>query len=151
VPRDDRRELVELVAREAHAVFDVHEDESKRSAIRDLLPLFDECLNRTPSNMPPTSAFAALADDTRRAILARLAKGSLPAGEIAAAFDLSKPTISHHLKVLEGAGLVRSERRGTSIVYTLQSNALEDLARTLLDLGSLAGARLTHARGAKKT
>jgi DNA-binding transcriptional ArsR family regulator len=84
--------------------------------------------------MPPPSAFAALADDTRRAILAQLRHGSLPAGEIAAAFHLSKPTISHHLKVLEGAGLVRSERRGTSIVYTLQTNVLEDIARTLLDL-----------------
>lgn len=86
--------------------------------------------------MPPPepSVFSALADDTRRAILGQLRHGSLPAGEIAAHFHLSKPTISHHLKVLEAAGLVRSERRGTSIVYTLQTNVLEDLARTLLDL-----------------
>lgn len=87
------------------------------------------------------SPFAALADETRREILALLRKGSLPAGEIAAAFALSKPTISHHLKVLEGAGLVRSERRGTSIVYTLQSNVLEDLARGLLDLAAGLGTR----------
>jgi ArsR family transcriptional regulator len=86
--------------------------------------------------MPPPSAFTALADDTRRAILALLRKGSLPAGEIAAEFHLSKPTISHHLKVLEGSELVRSERRGTSIVYTLQTNVLEELARGLLDLTS---------------
>ncbi|MGZ3417588.1 MAG: autorepressor SdpR family transcription factor [Polyangiales bacterium] len=93
--------------------------------------------------MPPPepSAYAALADDTRRAILARLRHGSLPAGEIAAHFHLSKPTISHHLKVLEGAGLVRSERRGTSIVYTLQTNVLEDIARTLLDLVPMKGGR----------
>lgn len=84
--------------------------------------------------MPPPSAFTALSDETRREILALLKKGSLPAGEIAAAFQLSKPTISHHLKVLEGAELVRSERRGTSIVYTLQTNVLEELARELLDL-----------------
>lgn len=84
--------------------------------------------------MPPPSAFTALADETRREILALLRQGSLPAGEIAAAFQLSKPTISHHLKVLEGAELVRSERRGTSIVYTLQTNVLEELARGLLDL-----------------
>jgi DNA-binding transcriptional ArsR family regulator len=90
--------------------------------------------------------FAALADETRRAILALLSRGSLPAGEIAAAFELSKPTISHHLKVLESAGLVRSERRGTSIVYTLQSNVLEDLARGLLDLS----AGLGRARGRRK-
>jgi ArsR family transcriptional regulator, arsenate/arsenite/antimonite-responsive transcriptional repressor len=86
--------------------------------------------------MTAPSPFAALADETRREILALLREGSLPAGEIANAFHLSKPTISHHLKVLEGAGLVRSERRGTSIVYTLQSNVLEDLARGLYDLAS---------------
>lgn len=94
--------------------------------------------------MSSASAYAALADDTRRAILARLRHGSLPAGEIAAAFELSKPTISHHLKVLVAAGLVRSERRGTSIVYTLQSNVLEDLARGLLDLA--AGLRAPKAK-----
>jgi len=86
--------------------------------------------------MPPPSPFSALADQTRREILALLRKGSLPAGDIAAAFSLSKPTISHHLKVLESAGLVRSERRGTSIVYTLQTNALEELAHGLLELAS---------------
>lgn len=86
--------------------------------------------------MPPPSPFSALADETRREILALLRKGSLAAGDIAAAFDLSKPTISHHLKVLESAGLVRSERRGTSIVYTLQTNVLEELAHGLLDLAS---------------
>lgn len=80
------------------------------------------------------SPFAALADDTRRAILRLLRDGSRPAGAIAEAFDLSKPTISHHLKVLADAGLVRSERRGTSVVYTLQTNAVEELARGLLDL-----------------
>lgn len=82
------------------------------------------------------SPFAALADETRRAILGLLADGSLPAGAIADAFALSKPTISHHLKVLAEAGLVRSERRGTSIVYTLQTNAVEELARGLLDLAA---------------
>lgn len=91
--------------------------------------------------MQPPGAFTALADETRRRILALLQRGSLPAGEIAAEFQLSKPTISHHLKVLEGAELVRSERRGTSIVYTLQTNVLEELARGLLDLASTAGSR----------
>ncbi len=63
-----------------------------------------------------------------------LRAGSLTAGEIAEKFHLSKPTLSHHFRVLRAAGLVRAERRGTSIVYTLQSNALEDLAAELLDL-----------------
>ncbi len=80
------------------------------------------------------SAYAALADPTRRKILKLLRAGSLTAGEIAEKFHLSKPTLSHHFRVLRAAGLVRAERRGTSIVYTLQSNALEDLAAELLDL-----------------
>lgn len=82
------------------------------------------------------SPFVALADDTRRAILALLRGGSLSAGEIAERFRLSKPTLSHHFKVLRAAGLVRAERRGTSIVYTLQANALEELAAEILELGS---------------
>lgn len=79
-------------------------------------------------------SFEALGDPTRRAILKLLKKGSRTAGEIAEEFHLSKPTLSHHFKVLRAAGLVRSERRGTSIVYTLQSNVLEDLAAELLEL-----------------
>lgn len=81
-------------------------------------------------------AFAALADPTRRAILKVLRGGSRTAGEIAEAFDLSKPTLSHHFRILRSAGLVRAERRGTSVVYTLQSNVVEDVAAELLDLVS---------------
>ncbi len=93
------------------------------------------------------SPYAALNDPTRRGILKLLRGGSLPAGEIAAAFHQSAPTISHHLKVLERAGLVRSERRGTSIVYALQANVLEEIASELLDMA--AGlARSTSKKGA---
>ena len=90
--------------------------------------------------------FQALADPTRRAILRLLRKGSRTAGEIAAEFDLSKPTLSHHFRVLESAGLVRSERRGTSVVYALQSNVLEDLAAELLDLSASLATRRRPAR-----
>jgi DNA-binding transcriptional ArsR family regulator len=83
-----------------------------------------------------TSAFAALADPTRRRILKMLRGGSRTAGQIAQAFHLTKPTLSHHFRVLRGAGLVRAERRGTSIVYTLQTNVLEDLAALLYELSS---------------
>lgn len=82
------------------------------------------------------SVFGALSDPTRRQILKVLRAGSLPAGEIAEAFHLSKPTLSHHFRILKAAGLVRSERRGTSIVYTLQSSVLEDLAAELIELAS---------------
>lgn len=85
-------------------------------------------------------AFQALADPTRRAILKLLRKGSRTAGDIAGEFSLTKPTLSHHFKVLEAAGLVRSERHGTSIYYTLQSNVLEDLAAELMGLASSLGA-----------
>ena len=58
-------------------------------------------------------AFAALADPTRRAILARLALGQATAGELGAPFALSQPAVSHHLKVLEAAGLIARGRDGT--------------------------------------
>jgi len=83
--------------------------------------------------------FQALADPTRRAILKLLRGGSRTAGEIAEAFQLSKPTLSHHFRVLEAAGLVRSERRGTFVVYTLQSSVIEDIAAELLELSSGLG------------
>jgi DNA-binding transcriptional ArsR family regulator len=94
------------------------------------------------------SPFEALGDPTRRAILKRLRGGSLTAGEIAETFHLTKPTLSHHFRVLEVAGLVRSERRGTRIVYTLQANVLEELAAELLELTE--GARALVARTRKK-
>ena len=59
-------------------------------------------------------ALLALADPTRRAILARLAKGEATVNEIAKPFDLTQPAVSHHLKVLEKAGLITRSRRGTS-------------------------------------
>jgi DNA-binding transcriptional ArsR family regulator len=92
------------------------------------------------------SAFSALGDPTRRKILKLLRGGSKNAGEIAEAFHLTKPTLSHHFRVLRGAGLVRAERRGTSIVYTLQTNVLEDLATELLELASGAVPRRAKGR-----
>ena len=56
--------------------------------------------------------FGALADATRRRILARLARGEATVGELAAPFDISRPAISKHLGVLERAGLVRRTRDG---------------------------------------
>ena len=58
---------------------------------------------------PLDATFAALADPTRRAIIARLATGSATVNELAEPFDISLPAISRHLKVLEGAGLIRRE------------------------------------------
>src|SRR3954447_6017809 len=82
------------------------------------------------------SAFSALGDPTRRRILKMLRAGSKTAGEIADAFHLTKPTLSHHFRVLRRAGLIRTERRDTSIVYTLQTSVLEDRATELYELAS---------------
>lgn len=59
-----------------------------------------------------SAAFQAMADPTRRAILARLASGEATAGELAAPFEMSLPAVSKHLKVLEGAGLLIRQREG---------------------------------------
>lgn len=88
------------------------------------------------SERDEASAFAALSDPTRRSILKMLRAGSKTAGELADAFSLSKPTVSHHFAVLRKAGLVRAEKRGTSVVYTLQTNVLEDLATEILELAA---------------
>jgi ArsR family transcriptional regulator len=63
--------------------------------------------------------FEALASLPRRKILAYLSDSNLTAGEIAARFDMSKPAISKHLQILENAGLIRGERDGQFIVYSL--------------------------------
>lgn len=72
--------------------------------------------------------FDALASAPRRRILAYLSEADLTAGEIAARFDMSKPSISKHLAVLENAGLVRSEKRGQFVHYAL---VRENLVNTL--------------------
>ena len=63
--------------------------------------------------------FAALASTPRRKILAYLAKTSLTAGEIADRFEMTKPSLSKHLKILEHAGLLKSEKRGQFVHYSL--------------------------------
>ncbi len=68
--------------------------------------------------------FEALANPTRRKILAYLAHTDLTAGEIAARFEMSKPAVSQHLSVLEAAGLVTSEKRGQFVHYSLAPDQL---------------------------
>jgi DNA-binding transcriptional ArsR family regulator len=64
----------------------------------------------TPPLDPLSATFAALADPTRRAILARLSEGEATVGELAQPFDISLPAISRHLKVLQSAGLISQGR-----------------------------------------
>jgi ArsR family transcriptional regulator len=84
--------------------------------------------------MKQQEVFKAMADPTRRAILKRLQGGALSAGEIGAEFDITPASLSHHFAVLKQADLVRTERRGQYIVYSLNSTVFEDLARMLMDL-----------------
>ena len=70
------------------------------------------------------TTFGALADPTRRAILARLALGEATVGELAAPFPISLPAISRHLKVLEDAALIRNVRDGKHRRISLQPDTL---------------------------
>ena len=74
---------------------------------------------------PLSTTFAALADPTRRAILARLASGAAHVGELAQPFDISGPAISRHLRVLESAGLISREADAQWRVCRLQAPALK--------------------------
>lgn len=69
--------------------------------------------------------FKALADPSRRRILELLAGGDLSAGEIAAHFDMAKPSVSHHLAILRHARLITDERQGQSIIYHLNLTVLQ--------------------------
>jgi DNA-binding transcriptional ArsR family regulator len=77
---------------------------------------------------PLSLTLSALADPTRRAILARLAQGEASVGELAAPFSISQPAISKHLKVLERAGLISRGREAQWRPCRLEAAALQDLA-----------------------
>jgi ArsR family transcriptional regulator len=83
------------------------------------------------------SAYRALGDPTRREILRLLREGDLSAGELARQFDISWPSVSRHLKVLEGADLVTSERRGGNVIYSLETSVLEDIATEIADMAGV--------------
>src|ERR1700742_2369136 len=78
--------------------------------------------------------FEALASTPRRKILAYLSEVDLTAGEIAKRFDMSKPAISKHLQILENAGLVKSEKRGQFVHYTLVRESLLNTLATYAQL-----------------
>lgn len=85
-------------------------------------------------HMKQQSVFKALADPTRRSILRRLRKSSQTAGELAEAFPITRASLSHHFGILKGADLVRTERRGQHIVYSLNASVMEEVAALLMDL-----------------
>lgn len=73
------------------------------------------------------TAFAALADPTRRAIVERLARSELSVTDLVEPFGLSQPTISHHLRVLSEGGIVTRRNHGTRRIYRLNATALNAL------------------------
>lgn len=75
------------------------------------------------------STFAALADPTRRAIIARLASGDATVNELAEPFDMTQPSISKHLKVLERAGLISRGRAAQTRPCRLEGAPLKEVAR----------------------
>ena len=92
--------------------------------------------------------FRALADPTRRQILQDLKAGELPAGEIAARFSISGPSISRHLSILKGADLVSERRVGNRILYRLEPDRI---ASALGDfLSTVCPTQFLHRRKAKK-
>jgi DNA-binding transcriptional ArsR family regulator len=83
----------------------------------------------TALNLP----FKALADPTRRKIIMLLKKKNLTPGEIAEHFDMTKPSISHHLNMLKQADLVSDERKGQNIYYSLNTTVFQEVIGWFFD------------------
>ncbi len=81
-----------------------------------------------------TDVFQALAHPVRRAVLKKLRDGPMSAGELAAAFPVSKPTMSRHFAALKDAGLIRAERVGTTIRYRLNVSVADEAIAALMGL-----------------
>jgi DNA-binding transcriptional ArsR family regulator len=81
-------------------------------------------------------AFKALNDKTRREILELLRKRDMTAGEIVDQFNISGPSISHHLELLKRAGLIDSEKKGQFISYSLNMTVLDDIMKWMVQFNS---------------
>ena len=86
--------------------------------------------------------FYALADPTRRAVLERLSSGPVPVSDLAQPFDMALPSFTQHLNVLEGCGLVSSEKTGRVRTYQIAPQALEVAEQWMVDQRALWGTRL---------
>jgi ArsR family transcriptional regulator, repressor of sdpIR and other operons len=80
------------------------------------------------------AVFQALSDPTRREILRLLRKREMTAGEIADRFALARSTLSGHFNILRNAGLIVSEKIGTSVVYSLNVSVVEQTMAAMMDL-----------------
>jgi DNA-binding transcriptional ArsR family regulator len=100
--------------------------------------------------MTPSVQFAALADDTRCALIDLLRERPRPVYELAAAFSISRPAISRHLRVLKDAGLIAEERSGRENVYSLKRQRLRALSTWLEQHWSTKLSRLKAEASAPK-
>ncbi len=80
------------------------------------------------------NVFKALNDSTRREILMLLKEKNRTAGEIADQFNISKPSISHHLDILKRADLVTSEKKGQFVLYAINTTIVDDIFKWILTL-----------------
>jgi ArsR family transcriptional regulator, arsenate/arsenite/antimonite-responsive transcriptional repressor len=78
--------------------------------------------------------FKALNDDTRRQILELLRQRDMTAGEIADQFNISKPSISHHLELLKKADLITQEKNGQFVIYSINTTVFDDVLAWILKL-----------------
>lgn len=94
----------------------------------------------------PQAAFRAISDPTRRAVLDLLRRGSLPAGQIARAFSVSRPAVSKHLRLLRRARLVQERREGRNRFYQLNPEPLRAVDSWLNDYRIFWQAQLTSLK-----
>jgi ArsR family transcriptional regulator len=87
------------------------------------------------------SAFKAMADPARREVLRLLREGEMTAGDLAAHFDMSKPTMSHHFAVLVDADLITRRRDGQTIWYGLNTTVLQDVVSWMMNLANTPGSK----------
>jgi DNA-binding transcriptional ArsR family regulator len=95
----------------------------------------------------PNAMFSAVSDPTRRAVLDLLRRGSLPAGTIAAAFPVSRPAISKHLRILRQARLVNESRRSRHRIYSLNPAPLKTMDAWLKQYRDFWEASLVSLKG----
>lgn len=83
--------------------------------------------------------FKALADPTRRQIISLLKERDMTAGDIAEHFNISKPSISHHLNLLKQANIILDQRQGQFIYYSLNATVFQELISWFMQLGNFGG------------
>jgi ArsR family transcriptional regulator, arsenate/arsenite/antimonite-responsive transcriptional repressor len=98
---------------------------------------------------PLNETFKALSDKTRRQILKLLHEQDLTAGEIADQFDMTKPSISHHLNLLKQADLISDRRQGQNIVYSLNTSVFEEIMGWFLEFTGKQPEEILEEEGKK--